>query len=172
MKKILLGIFTAIIVCSVTACGGNKASQPEENSVTNVEESTYNKESDDNEEATNIPETNADNEDNSNVANNTSDSETTDEETEGTGLSDEFVAAMDTYEQFFNDYCDFMVEYANSDDVLSMSADYAEWMKNYAENMEALENWESEDMTEEELNYYLDVMTRINKRLLEVADSY
>ena len=86
------------------------------------------------------------------------------------GMRPEFKEAMDKYEDFMNEYCDFMKKYADSDGTdLGLLADYATYMTKYTEAMEAFEKWEDEEMNTKEAAYYLEVQTRINKRLVEVA---
>ena len=86
------------------------------------------------------------------------------------GIRPEFKEAMDSYEAFFDEYIEFMTEYANADatDLLEMLADYTEYMKQYVETMKEFEDLENEDMTTEEALYYAEVASRISRKLLEV----
>lgn len=81
----------------------------------------------------------------------------------------EFKEALDSYEVFFDEYVEFMKKYQDSDDVSSMLTDYTNYMSQYADMMTKLSALEGEDMTTAEAAYYLEVTTRINKNLLEVA---
>lgn len=84
------------------------------------------------------------------------------------GVSKEFKKMMDSYEEFFDEYIEFMEKYNNSDGTdLSLLTDYAKYMSKYAEMLEEFEAIENEDMTAEETEYYLEVQTRINEKLLE-----
>ena len=85
------------------------------------------------------------------------------------GIDPDFKAAMDSYEQFFDEYCTFMKKYSESDDPLSMMDDYAKFMSQYAETMSKIEALEEGDMNTAEAIYYAEVMNRINKKLLEVT---
>ena len=79
---------------------------------------------------------------------------------------------MDEYEAFFDSYVEFMKKYKNADasDLASMMVDYTTYMTEYTETMEALEKIEDdEDLSNEELVYYTEVMGRINTKLAEVA---
>lgn len=79
---------------------------------------------------------------------------------------------MDSYEEFMNEYCDFMEKYSESDGSdLSMLKYYAEYIKKYSEVSEKFDKWEDNDLNSEELDYYIDVQTRVSKRLLEVGES-
>ena len=85
------------------------------------------------------------------------------------GMRPEFKAAMDSYEDFFDEYCEFMKNFkANPSDFELLNA-YADFMDEYADYMEKLDEWEGEDMNEAELKYYTEVTLRIEKKLLEVA---
>lgn len=87
------------------------------------------------------------------------------------GMRPEFKQAMDSYEAFMNEYCDFMKKYEESDGTdLGLLADYTEYMSKYAKVVEDFEAWDSEEMNMAETAYYLDVQTRISKKLLEVAE--
>lgn len=87
------------------------------------------------------------------------------------GMRPEFKEAMDTYEDFMNEYCEFMEKYAESDGTdAGLLADYAKYMGKYADVVESFEKWEEDDMNAKETAYYLEVQTRINKKLIEVAE--
>lgn len=87
------------------------------------------------------------------------------------GMRPEFKEAMDTYEDFMNEYCEFMEKYAASDRTdLGLLADYADYMSKYADMAEAFEEWKGDDMNAKETVYYIEVQARITKKLLEVAE--
>ena len=71
-----------------------------------------------------------------------------------------FKQAMDEYEAFFDRYIEFMKD----PDLLR----YAEFMAEYAETLEGLEDLSDYDLTSAELAYYLEVYARIMDRLSEV----
>lgn len=85
------------------------------------------------------------------------------------GMRPEFKEALDSYEEFFNEYVEFMKKYMNSTDTVGMLKDYTEYMSKYADMMQKLEKLGDEEMNTAEAAYYLEVTTRINKKLLEVA---
>lgn len=86
------------------------------------------------------------------------------------GIRPEFKEAMDSYEAFFDEYIEFMTEYANADatDLLEMLADYTEYMKQYVETMKEFEDLGNQDLSTEEALYYAEVSSRISRKLLEV----
>ena len=46
---------------------------------------------------------------------------------------------------------------------------YTKYMSKYADMVEKFGKWESEDLNDAELAYYIDVQARVSKKLLEVA---
>ena len=101
--------------------------------------------------------------------------ETTTKETETqiintTGIDPDFKAAMDSYENFMNDYVDFMKKFESNPDDLSILADYADYMSKYSDFVKDFENWEDEDLNNEEMAYYIDVQSRVTKKLLEISE--
>jgi RNA polymerase subunit RPABC4/transcription elongation factor Spt4 len=85
------------------------------------------------------------------------------------GMHPEFKEAMDSYEEFIDEYCEFMKKYADSDGTdLGMLADYTEYMGKYADSVASFDAWDEDEMNDTELAYYLDVQTRVNKKLIEI----
>lgn len=85
------------------------------------------------------------------------------------GMRPEFKEAMDSYEDFFNEYAEFMEKFAGSENTASMLVDYAKFMAQYAETMEAMDALGEQEMNDAELSYYAVVSARITQRLLEAA---
>lgn len=106
---------------------------------------------------------------------NTVDSELPKEETQkdetakNNEIDPDFKSAMDSYEKFMNDYVDFMKKYKANPSDLGLLSEYADFMSDYADYVEDFSDWEDEDLNDAELAYYIDVQTRVNKKLLEVA---
>lgn len=86
------------------------------------------------------------------------------------GMHRDFKEAMDSYEEFFDEYVAFMKKYENSDNPMSMFSNYTKFMSQYSETMQKLDEWKSKDLNTKEAAYLLDVTNRINKKLLEVAE--
>lgn len=86
------------------------------------------------------------------------------------GMRRDFKEAMDSYEEFFDEYVAFMKKYENSDNPMSMFSNYTKFMSQYSETMQKLDEWKSKDLNTKEAAYLLDVTNRINKKLLEVAE--
>ena len=74
------------------------------------------------------------------------------------GMRPEFKEAMDSYEMFMNEYCDFMKKYAESNGTdLDLLADYTEYMSKYTDVMGDFEALGNEEMNTAEMAYYLEV---------------
>ena len=76
---------------------------------------------------------------------------------------------MDSYEAFMDEYVAFMKKYSENPTDMNLLTDYADYMNKYADMMEKFEQWESNDMNDAEFAYYLEVQTRVSKKLLEVS---
>ncbi len=81
----------------------------------------------------------------------------------------EFKEAMDSYEEFFDEYCEFMKKYAKNPSDLELLLQYASYVSKMSETMEDFEALEDTEMTDAEAIYYLEVSTRISKKLLEAS---
>ena len=88
------------------------------------------------------------------------------EEVDEGGITVSFKEEMDAYEDFMNEYCDFLEHYDPSD--LSMLTKYADLMAKYAVFMEKIEKIDENELTEADLAYYLEVNARILERLSKV----
>ncbi len=86
------------------------------------------------------------------------------------GMRPEFKEAMDSYEEFYENYCEVMKAYSNNPTDLSILTEYAELMQKSVEMSEKFEAWDEEEMNNAELMYYLDVNGRVTQMLLEVYE--
>ena len=84
-----------------------------------------------------------------------------------TGLRPDFKAAMDSYEAFMGEYCDFMAAYSANPSDLTLIGKYATYLEKYTKLAEDFDKWNSEDMNAAELAYYTEVQARVSKKLLE-----
>lgn len=82
-------------------------------------------------------------------------------------LRSDFKEAMDSYEAFFSGYCDFMKKYKQNPSDLNLLTEYLNWLTKYTETMDKMNAWESKDLNDAEMKYYLEVSGRINKMLIE-----
>lgn len=86
------------------------------------------------------------------------------------GLSADFKAAMDSYEKFMDEYVAFMKKYKANPTDLGLLSDYADYMSKYSDFVSDFNKWDTSKMSTEEVAYYIDVQSRVNKKLLEVAE--
>lgn len=172
MKKISVIIGIMCMALALSACGKN-ASKEDAKQSSELTETVQ--ETEDTKEAETRKQTEKESEKKADVSKDTK-AQTEPAETEKVsdnlvdGMRPEFKEAMDTYEEFMNEYCDFMNKYAASDGTdLGLLSDYADYMDKYADVVESFEAWDDGEMNNAEMAYYLDVQTRINKKLLEIA---
>lgn len=85
------------------------------------------------------------------------------------GMRPEFKEALDSYEDFFDEYCDFMKKFNESPDDLSLLGEYTEYLTQYSETMEKMDKLDDGEMNDTEMKYYLEVTTRINQKLIDAA---
>lgn len=86
------------------------------------------------------------------------------------GMRPEFKEAMDSYEAFYDEYCDFMKKYYANPTDLKLLTEYANMLQKSSEMGQKFEAWENDEMNDAELKYYLDVNTRVMQKLLEVSE--
>lgn len=85
------------------------------------------------------------------------------------GMRKDFKDAMDSYETFMDGYVAFMKKYNDNPNDPSLLIDYLDYMSKYADMVDKFDRWESENLNNTELAYYIDVQARVSKKLLEVA---
>ena len=85
------------------------------------------------------------------------------------GMRPEFKEAMDAYEAFYDEYCDFMVSYQKNPTDIKLIAQYGQLLTKMAEVNAAFEKWDKSDMNNEELKYYLEVSSRVMQRLTDIT---
>lgn len=84
------------------------------------------------------------------------------------GLRPDFKRAMDSYEAFYAEYCDFMAQYKANPSDMNLLMQYSQLLQESVEMNDAFEKWNSEDLTNEELKYYLEVNSRVLQMLAQV----
>lgn len=90
------------------------------------------------------------------------------DQTSMTGLRPEFKEAMDAYETFYQEYCDFLKNFDEDSADLTILTKYYQLIDELEEMDESFEEWEDEDLNDEELQYYLDVNSRVLQMLADV----
>ena len=84
------------------------------------------------------------------------------------GIRPEFKAAMDAYESFYDEYCEFLTKYQANPTDLALLLKYAELMAEAEKMNKAFAEWETADMSQEEMKYYLEVTTRVQQKMIEL----
>ena len=98
------------------------------------------------------------------------DSAVTKQETINNDIDAEFKSAMDSYEAFFDEYVAFMKKYSQSNGTdMSLLNDYTTYLSKYADTMTKFEALKEADLSVAETSYYIEVQSRITKKLLEVT---
>lgn len=84
------------------------------------------------------------------------------------GVDPDFKKLMDGYEEFFDEYVDILKKYKENPSDLSILAEYTEIMEEYTDTMEELDDIDQDDLSEADLAYYLEVYSRIMKKISEL----
>lgn len=151
MKKKIIRIILIgfILLVVVVACSGKKDGKPAESSqpVSQQSETLENKEAEKPAESPAEP----------------APEETASDNT----IRPELKAFLDSYEAFMDEYCEFMKNYNASD--LSSLTKYMSLLEKELDFANKAEAWESENMTDAETLYYLQVINRVNEKLLKTG---
>lgn len=81
----------------------------------------------------------------------------------------EFKEAMDSYEAFYDEYCKFLADYSANPTDMTLIAEYADMVSQLAEMDKKFQAWDEDEMSTEELKYYLDVDNRVMQKLVDVT---
>jgi len=166
MKKLIKKLFTLFLILIIAgiafSCGSNSGKSDSDDSSEQVtaEESQG-------AEAEDTADTDSEDADAQNA-------ETQDDgasaEVDQTYIDPDFKAFMDSYEEFWNEYVDFMVKYESTDTAdMEMLADYSSLMSKMAEYETKLEAYDTNEMTTAEFAYYNEVMARVYQKMAEAG---
>ena len=89
---------------------------------------------------------------------------------EVTGIRPEFKEAMDSYEAFYTKYCEVLKAYSKNPTDMNLLSEYSDLLGKAADVDQAFEAWDESELSSEELQYYLDVNSRVIKMLSEVGE--
>lgn len=84
-------------------------------------------------------------------------------------VTPELKAFLDSYEAFMDQYIVFMQKYENSNDTYAMLSDYLDMLQQYADFAEKIEQYNTEKLSAVDSAYYLEVTTRVAKKLYLAA---
>ena len=159
LKKILAMLLAFVMMLSLTACGGNKPAEPDDDG--NRQERVTEEP-----KKTEEPEKTAEPEETDEPAET---EEPAEEPTkEPAGVSADFKAAMDKYEAFIDEYVTFIKKYEEEGKPASMLADYAKMMTQYSEFAETMAAYNGDNLSAADYAYYIEVMGRVSQKLLEL----
>ena len=82
-------------------------------------------------------------------------------------IDPDFKKSMDDYEEFFNEYVEFMKKYKENPSDLKLLGEMTSMLQKETEMMDDFNNINQDELTPEELSYYLEVHSRILKKLSE-----
>lgn len=86
------------------------------------------------------------------------------------GVDPQLKAALDEYEAFVDEYVAFMKKYQNNpDNAIGMLGDYSSMLTRLAEFSEKINGYDTSKMSKADYAYYLDVLNRVEKKMLDVA---
>ena len=160
MKKPLAGMLAIITALSLAACGtaeSDDADAPDESTTTSQTQTNDEDAADTAEEAPVDEES-------------TPDPEPEPEpEPAQSDTGSDFKAYMDSYEAYMDEYVAFMQEYQDGGQPVSMLADYMDMLQKQQEMTNEFNNYDQSQLSNEELQYYLEVQNRVNQKLLSVA---
>ena len=77
---------------------------------------------------------------------------------------------MDSYEAFYTEYCEFLKEYKENPTEPTLAEKYSSMLVKTNEMNEAFDAWNEDSLSNEELEYYLNVNNRVMKMLADTAD--
>ena len=82
------------------------------------------------------------------------------------GVDPDFRAAMDEYEAFIDEYVTFIKKYEEEGKPVSMLADYTKMMTQYSVFAAAMAEYESEELSDADAAYLIQVNARVQTKLL------
>ena len=83
------------------------------------------------------------------------------------GVTPEVKEFLDSYEAVMNKYCDFMENYDPND--ISAMTEYLTLLQEYSDFAAKADAMDESSMTDADYKYYIDVMARVEKRLIDVS---
>ena len=85
------------------------------------------------------------------------------------GMRPEFKEAMDSYEEFYEEYCKVLKEYMEDPTDVTVLTQYSDLMQQSIEMAEKFEAWDNGELKTEELKYYVEVNGRVTQMLVEAS---
>ena len=92
-----------------------------------------------------------------------------DTDTESDGVTPELKAYLDSYEAFMDEYIEFITLYKENPTEVTYITQYATMMAKYAEFGRRLEEYDFDNMSEADQEYYLEVTARVDQKLIDAS---
>ena len=92
-----------------------------------------------------------------------------DSEDESDGVTPELKAFLDSYEAYMDEYIEFMTLYKENPTDIAYITQYATMMTKAAEFANAIDEYDTEEMSEADQAYYLEVMARVNQKMIDAS---
>ncbi len=87
------------------------------------------------------------------------------------GVSQDFKDMLDAYEEFMDEYIEFMKLYNQNPTDAELMSKYFDILTEYTQYASTISKLENSEMTDEEAAYYLEVVNRVNQKLIEAGIS-
>lgn len=85
------------------------------------------------------------------------------------GVDPDLKAFLDSYEAFVDEYVDFMKSYMEDPtNAISLLSEYTEILERLEDYEEKIDAYDTDEMSEADLNYYLDVTSRCTKKMMSI----
>ncbi len=172
VKKVLCTFIAVVVAASATmvftGCGAKKNTS--DISIPDITISQSSDESSKEEESSKAEESSKEEESSKAEESSKEEEGSKEEEKDSDTVDPDFKETMDAYEDFMNSYVDFMKKYNNSSNPVSLMKDYTEYMSKYADMVDKIDNIDEDSLSKADLDYYIDVTSRVTKKLAEVAE--
>ncbi len=87
------------------------------------------------------------------------------------GVDPDLKAFLDEYEAFMDQYIAFMQKYQANPTDLGLLMEYADMMQEYADFIDKVDAYDSDEMSTADAAYYLEVTTRCTQKMLKILGS-
>ena len=84
-------------------------------------------------------------------------------------VNPELKEMLDSYEAFMDEYLSFMTRYNEAEDTSQMMLEYLDFMQRYAEFAQEVDDVDTENLSDADYAYYIEVTSRVAQKLLEAS---
>lgn len=95
-------------------------------------------------------------------------STTADNSTDSDEISPDLINYLESYENFVDEYCEFMRAYMNNPTDMNLLNQYTDILNTMNEYTAAVDNYNTSDMNEAELAYFMEVTARCSTKMLSI----